>query len=211
MEKEISRVHRLALPLIVERRGSILHVSDGMFGHEFEFKDFGRLKVVSIDAEGSITFEISAVQQQALIEPPSPKYRKTSDVGFVLIGSGTAKSSSGSVTRGTYQYFKRPADEYFYAEHKLRTKTKRIHLGSLQDPASHVRQFISAIQRVEPTDWFDRKKLISGLTPSLSHGQKMKSILDIFVIEGYLERRESRRQGKVHEEYKATLKLCALK
>ena len=211
MEKDVSRVHRLALPLIIERDGSMLHISDGMFGHDFDFKDFRRLKVVSVDPDGFITFEVSATQQKALIEPPSPQYKKMSDVGFVLIGSGTAKSSSGSLTRGTYQYYKRPADEYFYAEQTLGTKTKRMHLGSLQDSISPIRQFISAIQRVAPTDWFDRKKLSTGLSHALSHGQKMKSMLDILVIEGYLERRESRRSGKVHEEYKALVKLSGLK
>lgn len=210
MEKEIRRVHKLALPLVVERSGSSIVVSDGIFAKAFEFKEFGRIRVTSIDSEGFVTFEILAPQQEILIEP-SLLSRRISDVGFVHIGSGTAKSQSGSTARGTYEYFKRPTDEYYYTIHKLGVKTKRIHLGSLQDQTSHIRQIAKAIETFDDSSWFDRKVLVQKLMPALAHGQKLKSVLDILVLEGFLDRRESHKRGKVHEEYKITSKLRTMR
>jgi hypothetical protein len=48
MEKEVSRVHKLALPLIMKRSGSVIVVSDGIFAKEFDFKDFGQLNEKSL-------------------------------------------------------------------------------------------------------------------------------------------------------------------
>jgi hypothetical protein len=212
MEKKLSRVHRLALPLVIERKGSILSVSDGIFGHDFEFRDFDRLKILGVDEDGGfVTFEVSIGQQQTLVDPSSPKHFRATDVGFVSFGTGTAKSSSGSTSRGMYEYFKRPSDEYYYTLHKLGSRTKKIHLGSLQDPKSSIRQIAYAIQTYDDSSWFDRKSLVKKLTSSLSHGQKLKSVLDILVIEGFLERKETQKRGKSYEEYKKTTKLQMMK
>jgi len=212
MEKKLSRVHRLALPLIIERKGSVLSVSDGIFGHDFDFRDFDRLKILGVDQDaGYVTFEVSIGQQQTLMEAPIPKHSKTADVGFTSFGTGTAKSSSGSTSRGTYEYFKRPVDEYYYTLHKLGSRTKKIHLGSLQDQTSHIHQIACAIKTFDDSTWFDRKSLVQKLMPALAHGQKLKSVLDIFVIEGYLERRETRKRGKAYEQYKKTVKIQTIK
>lgn len=207
MEKQIGKVHRLALPLIFKKSGTSLHVSDGTFGHEFEFKDFGQIKVIGIDDDGFVTFEVSKPEQQTLIEL-SPSSRKLmSTLGsFIQFGSGTAKSSSSGMQRGSYDYFKRSTDEFYYAVHKLGSKTKRIYLGSMQEPTSDIHQIVVAIRHFEDATSFGRKQLIPLLKPSQSHGQKLKSALDILVLEGYLERTESRKKGKVHEEYKLTPK-----
>jgi len=215
MEKEVGRVHRLVLPLIVKRNGTSLIISDGVFGHEYDFKEFGQLKVTSVDPQGFVTFEIALPQQQTLYETTIPiigKIRST-ETGFVLIGSGTAKSSSGASThRGTYEYFKRPTDEYYYTIHKLGSKTKKIHLGSLQEPSSHIRQIVHTIQSFSEDALIDRKKLTEKLSiPVLRHGQKLKSVLDILVIEGYLEKREVQRRGRIHEEYKQTPKIMNIR
>jgi hypothetical protein len=199
------------LPLIVKRVGTALLVSDGTFGHEFEFKDFGQIRVVGIDSEGFVTFEVATPEQQTLIESGLPHERLLTAGSFSLVGSSTAKSTSTGTTRGTYEYFKRSTDGYFYTLYKLGTKSKKIHLGSLQDPTSDIHQIAIAAQRFEGITRFDRKQIIPLLKPSQSHGQKLKSSLDILVLEGYLERTESRRKGKVHEEYKATSKLGMLK
>jgi hypothetical protein len=207
MEKEIGRVHRLALPLVIKRTGTAILVSDGLFGHEFEFKDFGQVKVVGIDADGFVTFEISKPEQQTLIESTSsPRKLSVISGSFTQFGSGTAKTSSSSVKRGSYDYFKRSTDEFYYAIHKIGTKTKRIYLGSIQEPASDIRQILSATRHFGDSTWFDRKQLIPLLKPSQSHGQKLKSALDILVLEGYLERTESHRRGKIHEQYRTTSK-----
>jgi len=213
MEKEISRVHKLALPLIIERSGSSIVVSDGLFERAFEFKEFGRIRVTSIDTDGFVTFEVSAPRQSTLIESSALTFshKKVSELGFVLIGSGTARTSSGSTSRGTYEYFKRPADEYYYTLHKLGSKTKKIHLGSLQDQMSHIRQIAHAIQTFDDSTWFDRKALAQKLMPALAHGQKLKSVLDILVLEGYLERRETQRRGKAYEQYKKATKMHTIK
>lgn len=212
MEKELKRFHKLALPLIVERSGSALIISDGMFEKQFEFKEFGKLRVTSIDSEGFVTFEISGVKQQTIIEPASPRGTRNVDVGFVLIGSGTAKSSSGTASRAKYDYYKRVADEYYYAVIKLGSKVKKIHLGSLQASSSHLRQIIRAIQTFSDGTFFDRKMLTGRLSyPALKHGQKLKSALDILVIEGYLEKRESQRRGKPYEQFKKTLKMLSIR
>lgn len=212
MEKELKRFHKLALPLIVERSGSALIISDGMFAKQFEFKDFGKMRVTSIDSDGFVTFEMSGVKQQTLIEPTSPRSTRDLEVGFVLIGSGTAKSSSGTTARATYDYYKRVADEYYYAAIKLGSKLKKIHLGSLQVSSSHLRQIIRAIQTFSDETIFDRKRLIERLSyPALKHGQKLKSALDILVIEGYLEKRESQRHGKTYEQFKKTPKMLSIK
>lgn len=212
MEKKVSRVHRLALPLLIERKGNILSVSDGIFGHDFEFRDFTRLKVLGVDQDaGFVTFEVSIGQQQTLIETTAPTHGRVTGVGFVSFGSGTAKSSSGSTSRGMYEYFKRPSDEYYYTLYKLGSKTKKIHLGSLQDPRSNILQIGHTIQAFDDATWFDRKHLVQKLTLSLAHGQKLKSVLDILVLEGYLDRRETRKRGKSYEEYKKTAKIQALR
>jgi hypothetical protein len=206
MEKEIGRVHRLALPLVVKRKGTAILVSDGLFGHEFEFKDFGQIKVIGIDSDGFVTFELSTPEQQTLIESSSsPRKLGVITGSFTQFGSGTAKTSS-SIKRGSYDYFKRSTDEFYYAVHKLGTKTKRIYLGSIQEPASDIRQILSATRHFGDSTWFDRKQLIPLLKPSQRHGQKLKSALDILVLEGYLERTESHKRGKIHEQYKITSK-----
>lgn len=210
MDKPIGRVHKLALPLIVKRSGSTLVVSDGIFKHEYEFKEFGQLVVRSIDSDGFITFEISKSQQQILIEPLSQRGKPTT-VGFTLIGTGTAKTRSGSTTRGTYEYFKRSGDEYFFAKHTLGTKTKKIHLGSLQVQSSAIYQIAKAMQHFDIGFWFDRKELSKYLSPSQRHGQKLKSALDILTLEGYIDRRESRRKGRPYEQYSTTSKTHQIK
>jgi len=224
VEKETNRVHRLALPLIVKRKGSSIIISDGVFGHEYDFKDFGQLKVTSVDQDGFVTFELAVPQQEPAYQTTIPislsglhssvkivKARPT-EAGFVLVGSGTAKSASGSSTsRGTYDYYKRPTDESYYTMYRLGSKTKRIRLGSLQDASSHIRQIFRAIRSLPEDRLFDRKMLIQMLPfPALKHGQKLKSVLDILVIEGYLERREAQRYGKIHEEYKKTPKILSI-
>jgi hypothetical protein len=211
MEKEIGKVHRLALPLIVKRTGTAILVSDGLFGHEFEFKDFGQIRVLGIDKDGFVTFEISSPTQQTLLE--SSRHEKLGDLGsFTLLGSSTSKTSGSGVSRGTYEYFKRSTDEFFYAVHKMGGKEdKKIYLGSLQDPLSHLRQIAKACQRFDESIWFGRSQLAQPLQPSLKHGQKLKSALDILVLEGYLERTESHKKGKMHEEYRITSKLRGLK
>jgi hypothetical protein len=125
------------------------------------------------------------------------------------MGSGTAKSPSGT-SRGVYDYYKRASDMTYYTILKLGSRSKKIRLGSLTDIQSHISQIAHAMQRFyEPLGdkWFDRKDLLPHLAPMLTHGQKLKSALDILVLEGYLERRETHERGKVHEEYKATGKL----
>jgi hypothetical protein len=212
VEKETVKVHRLALPLIIEGRGSALYVSDGMFGHEFELKDFRRLKILSVDPEGFVTFEIVVPHQQEHVESMSPMQSRFADVGFVLIGSSTAKSPSGG-SRGVYDYYKRGSDMTFYTVLKSGTASKKIRLGSLADPHSHISQIAHAMQRFyEPLGdaWFDRKDLLPHLTHSLMHGQKLKSVLDVLVLEAFLERRETHERGKVHEEYKMTPKMRGL-
>jgi hypothetical protein len=212
MEKELKRYHKLALPLIVERSGSSLTISDGMFEKHFDFKDFGKLRVTSIDSDGFVTFEISGGKQQTLVEPSASRGTKNIEVGFVFLGSGTAKSSSGTASRATYEYYKRVADEYYYAAIKLGSKVKKIHLGSLQDASSHLRLIIRAIQTFGDEAIFDRKALMGRLSYSaLRHGQKLKSALDILVMEGYLEKRESQRRGKPYEQFKKTLKILSIK
>ena len=181
-----------------------------MFGHDFEFKDFGQIAVLGIDAEGFITFEVSTPKQQTLIESGMRSERTATTGSFTLVGQGTAKTTSSS-KRGSYDYFKRSTDDYFYTVHKIGTKIKKIHLGSLQDPTSDIHQIAIVAQRFPDTHLFDRKEIIPLIRPSQSYGQKLKSVLDIFVLEGYLERTESRRKGKVHEQYKTTWKLKMLK
>lgn len=201
------------MPLVIERKGSTLSVSDGIFGHDFDFRDFDRLKILGVDQDaGYVTFEVSIGQQQTLMEVTTvPRHKKIADVGFVSFGTGTAKSTSGSTSRGSYEYFRRPADEYYYTLHKLGSKSKKIHLGSLQDQASHIRQIAHAIQTFDESSWFDRKALKEKLMPALAHGQKLKSALDIFVIEGYLERREMQKRGRAYEQYKKTMKMQTVK
>jgi hypothetical protein len=209
MEKEIGRVHRLALPLIVKRIGTTILVSDGLFGHEFEFKDFGQIKIIGIDPDGFITFEVSTPEQQTFIESSS-RLKLATAGSFSLIGSGTAKTSSSGASRGSYDYFKRSTDEFYYAVHKLGTKTKRIYLGSIQELTSDIRQVANATRHFEDSTWFDRKQITPLLKPSQSHGQKLKSALDILVLEGYLERTESHKRGKIHEQYRITSKIRGL-
>ena len=210
MEKQISKVHRLALPLIVKRVGTSLLVSDGIFGHEFEFKDFGQIRVVGIDPEGFVTFEMSKPEQQTLIVSDSPRETIAFAGSFTHVSSSISKSSkSPDGIKGTYDYYKRATDDYFYAQHKIGTKTKKIYLGSLHDPKSDLHQIAIAAQRFQEA--FDRKKIIPLLKKSQSHGQKLKAALDILVFEGYLERTEAQRSGKIHEEYKVTSKLRMLK
>jgi hypothetical protein len=214
LEKEISRIHRLALPLIIKRKDTALHISDGFFGHDFEFKDFDQLKVTGVDGDGFVTFEISMPRQQTLAFGESPQRSRLFASGsFSLLGSGSAKTSGSGITRGTYEYFKRSTDEYYYASHKMDGKEdKRIHLGSLRDPTSHIHQIIKACQRFDEEAWFDRKRLSEYLTKAQRHGQKLKSALDIMVIEGFLERKESlSKKSKAYELYHATPKLRALK
>lgn len=212
MEKEIGKIRRLALPLIVKRTGTAILVSDGLFGHEFEFKDFGQIRIIGIDPEGFATLEVSTPEQQTLIESSIGTRKLSATAGsFALIGTGTAKTSTSSVKRGSYEYFKRSTDGFYYAIHKLGTRTKRIYLGSMEEPDSDIHQIMVASRHFGDSTWFDRKQIIPLLKPSQSHGQKLKSALDIFVLEGYLERRESHRRGKVHEEYKVTSKLLTLR
>jgi hypothetical protein len=206
MQKEPIRVHRLAIPLIIKRRGTSLHISDGVFGHDFEFKDFGQIKVIGIDQDGFVTFEISMPEQQTLLEPQSRE--RLSTVGsFTLIGSSISKSAGSGISRGTYEYFKRSTDEFYYADHSIAgKKDKRIYLGSLQDQSSHISQILKSCYRFDATTWFDRKQLCQSLSLALSHGQKLKSALDILVLEGYLEKRESQKKGKPYELYRITSK-----
>jgi hypothetical protein len=208
MQKELGRIHRLAMPLIIQRRGTLLHVSDGEYGHDYEFKDFGQIKIVGIDPDGFITFEVSLPEQQTLIE--SPLHGRFATVGsFTLIDTSSSKTSGAGGKRGTYEYYKRSTDEYYYASHKIGgVEDKKIHLGSLQDSASPIHQIAKACQHFDETTWFDRKGLAGFLAKALTHGQKLKSALDILVHEGYLERRELRsKKGKIHELYRKTPKL----
>jgi|GEM_PF-2912106 len=220
MEKEISRVHRLSLPLIIKKKGSVLTISDGYFAKDCEFKDFGQLKVTGIDREGSVTFELSMPQQTTLVESPLPLQRVYLEDSpavmsdFILIGSGTAKSSSGNVSRGTYEYFKRPSDDYYLAVHKLEgKKDRKIHVGKIQDPTSVIHKIVyPIIESIEPSKWFDRKELLQHVKgASARHGQRLKSSLDILVLEGFLERKEAKQSGRVYEQYMKTPKILSIK
>jgi hypothetical protein len=211
MQRETSRIHRLAIPLIIKRNGTSLHVSDGIFGHDFEFRDFGQIKIVGIDPDGFVTFEIMIPEQKTIIES-SQSSRFATSASFTLIGSSSSKTSGSGTKRGTYEYFKRSTDEYYYAVHRMGgQEDKKIHLGSLQEPGSAIYRILRACQRFVGETWFDRKQLSQTLTKALTHGQKMKSALDILVIEGYLERRESQKKGKAYEQYKTALKIQTIK
>ena len=211
MERELSRVHKLASPLILKRDGSTLTISDGVFKHSLDFKEFGKITIIGSDSEGFITFEISKPQQPStLIDFSQTKQvsRRVS-TGFSLIGKGIPKSL-GSTSGATYEYFKRTPDETYYAKITVGTKSKKIHLGSLQDQSSSFYKIVKAAQRFGDTQWFDRKMLRKYLIPADSHGQKLKSTLDILIMEGYLERQESQKRGKPYEQYKKTSKIEAI-
>jgi hypothetical protein len=208
MEREISRVHKLATPLHLKRNGSNLLISDGTFKHEIEFKEFGEMKILGSDADGFITFEITKPQQtESAIGLTKPFHVKLVSTGFSLIGKGTPKSLGGS--RATYEYYKRSGDEYYYSKVISGTKIKKIHLGSLQEESSHISKIMKGIQRFGETQWFDRKMLSKYLESPQRHGQKLKSALDILTIEGYLDRQESKKRGRPYEQYKTTSKLQA--
>lgn len=210
MEREVCRVHKLASPLILKRNGSTLVISDGTFEHNFDFKEFGQMKIISIDSEGFITFEISKNQQPSTLidfSKRTPTSIKHVSTGFSLLGRGSPKTLGSNASRATYEYFKRAADEYYYSKIILGAKTKKIHLGSLHDESSPIHKIISGIKHFGETQWFDRKMLVKHLEPAQRHGQKLKSTLDILTIEGYLERQESQKRGKPYEQYKKTSKL----
>jgi hypothetical protein len=209
MEKETSKVYKLAMPLIIEGRGSCLYISDGTFGREFELKDFRCLKITGFDPDGFVTFEMVSPRPQEHIVSTALVQTRFADSGFVLMSSSTAKSPSGA-SRGIYDYYKRAGDMTYYTVLRQGTATKRIRLGSLTDSKSHISQIAQAMKGFfDPLSekWFDRKDLLPHLTHALTHGQKLKSVLDILVLEGFLERRETHERGKVHEEYKVTSKL----
>lgn len=210
MEREVSRVHKLGSPLILKRNGSSLILSDGTFKAEFDFKEFGEMKILGVDSEGFITFEISKSYQPTLFPHLSPIKSKPTTTSFSLIGRGSPKTVGSHTSRATYEYFKRSADEYYYSKIILGTRTKKIHLGSLQDQSSAISKIVKGIQRFGDTQWFDRKMLRKHLESALGHGQKLKSALDILTIEGYLERQESQKRGKPYEQYKKTSKLQSI-
>lgn len=81
----------------------------------------------------------------------------------------------------------------------------------MEEPASDIRQIVAATRHFGDSTWFDRKQIIPLLKPSQSHGQKLKSALDVLVLEGYLERTEMHRRGKIHEQYKTASKIHSLK
>lgn len=210
MEREISRFHKLAAPLILKRNGSSLIISDGTFKHDFDFKEFGQIKIIGSDTDGFITFEISKNHPSIITEFSKGTIvpKKSISSGFNILGRGTPKSLSSTTTRATYEYYKRTADEYYYSKIISGSKTKKIHLGSLQDHSSPIHKIVSAIQQhFREMQLFDRKMLSRYLGSAESHGQKLKSVLDILTIEGYLEKQESQKRGKPYEQYRKTSKM----
>lgn len=210
MEKLASRVHKLALPLFVKRSGSALLISDGTFKHEFDFKDFGQLTVRGIDSDGFVAFEISKAGHQATMELVS-QAPLIASLEFTLVGSGRSRTTGYGGHIGTYKYFKRSSDEYYYAQQEYRGKTKKLQLGSLQVHTSKIHKIASACKRFHNVSWFGRKQLLEHLTSTQRHGQYLKSALDILTIEGYLEKKESTKRGRPHEQYKTTPKISEIK
>lgn len=177
-------------------------VCDGSFSHSFPAETLNKIKFKSVDADGFLLFEIyySPVKANSSINT------NTKVNTHVLFFERQAKGKAYGPEVSVYRYFKRNKDlDYFVLVERKGSKTKKVGLGSLDDPKSRLHQVASAIdQNFRMGTFFDRKKLSQHLLHKLTNCRILKGCLDILTAERFLTRKEEPYRGNVREVFMKT-------
>jgi hypothetical protein len=164
------------------------------------------VNVVSVDNDGFASIEIHPPIRET--ESSRTGLKDLFGLG-TQIGAETSKSRGQAKDFGQYRYFRTVGENY--AAEVSGTSRKRIFiLGRITEKGAIISSYASIIVHSFGTREFSKKELIGLLPKNLSFGQIMKAVLDILRIEGYLERREGKKDGKrgrIREWFKATEKL----
>jgi hypothetical protein len=203
-----TKIRKLPLPLQV-KLGTDGTLTDGLF--TLTEKEASKISIISVDGDGYVSLEI---------HPPTQELKtKTRQNDLkVFFGHGTKIGLEASRSRGQgkdfgqYVYYRSP-DSSYVAEIRGTARDRTFHLGNLKDHSSIIFQFAATIVHTFGTMEFSKHDLTPLLPRTLRYGQTMKSVLDIMVIEQYLERREGKSDGKpgrIREWFKGTGKLSQL-
>lgn len=201
-KNNVVKIRKLPLPLDI-RLGNEPMITDGLFS--LTGKDASSIKILSVDTEGYATCEIYPPKPQSKDERPN--LRDFLGLG-TIIGVSASKSRGQSKEYGKYTYYKTP--DGTYAAETAGARKRTFNLGKITDMESTMGIYGRTIIRSFGKTEFPKKDLMQKLSRTLSYGQTVKSVLDIMTKEGYLERREATKEGKVgrlREWYKATDKL----
>lgn len=198
-----TKIRKLPLPLRF-RLGANGLISDGLF--TLTDKDASEVSIISVDNDG-----FASIQIHPPIREPKSEATRLSDV-FGLgtqIGFEASKSRGQGKDFGQYRYYRRP-DGTLFARVSGGARGRTFCLGNIRDRSSIIFQFAGTIIQHFGVNEFSKRSLTPLMTQTLRFGQTMKSALDIMTIEGYLERREGKSEGKrgrIKEWFRATDKL----
>jgi hypothetical protein len=198
-----TKIRKLPLPLRF-KLGSDSLISDGLF--TLTEKDASEVNVVSVDNDGFASIEI----HPPIHETESSRTSLKDIFGLgTRIGLETSKSRGQAKDFGQYRYF-RTVSENYAAEVSGTSRKRTFILGRITEKGTIISSYASIIVHGFGTREFSKKELTGLLPKNLSFGQIMKAVLDILRIEGYLERREGKKDGKrgrIREWFKATERL----
>lgn len=204
---------KLAFPLKFKRKNSELIVTDKFsVSHTIELEQLDEVMQKSPDCDGFTLFEVSYVK------PTKPNVL-TPQVeaginGYNLFHSSVPLSKGHGTTKSVYEYYKRNRDLSYYALIKKEgSEPQKILLGSLLDRNSRLQMMARVIDvNFRMTEPFSRSLLDPYLPSYLSNRRVMKCVLDVFLVEEFIERSKIKyksiiRRGKMAEYFRKTDKL----
>ncbi len=196
MQKTLdTKIRKLPLPLEI-KIGSDGSVSDGLF--TLTSKEANRIRIISIDEDGYVSCEISPPTPWEMVSIPVPDLH-------AFLGAELSKTRGRGKDFGKYEYYKKSNGNLYVVISGTRPHT--LQLGSLSNRNSPISTIARSIKQTFGVNEFSKSDLTKILPKRISYGQMLKSILDVMRIEGYLERKEVRPKGRLHELFKATEKL----
>jgi len=193
-------IRKLPLPLQI-RVGNDTVVTDGFF--TLTSKETSQIKIVEIGQDGYATCEIFPPLKERTI---SLQVTVGEDV---LIGMESSKTRGRGKDFGQYKYFRQPNGNLYAMIFGGTGRPYKFQLGKLSDRNSPLSVVARTIARNLNTSEFTRKQLIPLIPKNLQFAQSLKAILDVMHLEGFLDK-ESKRNGRLKESYKATDKLKKL-
>lgn len=196
-------VRKFPLPLRITV-GDDTVVTDGFF--TLTSKQASAINITSIGQDGYITCEIVPPTKKTIEKIVSPEEFFAADY---LIGIETSRARGRGKDFGQYRYYKRP-DGSLYAVVNGGKRSRKYQLGKPTERDSPISIVGRAIVYNFNTSEFSKKELTQMIPKHLSYGQKLKALLDIMTIEGYLEKRQTKPRGRFQELFKATDKLRKL-
>lgn len=211
------KVFKLAFPLKFKRKDAELIIIDRFSeSRSINFEELDQFEQKSIDSDRFVLFEVHYAKLSKPKKMFLPQQVKATINGFTLFHSSVPKSKGHGTTKSIYEYYKRTRDLSYYTLIKKEDdhgniKIKKLLLGSLLESDSRIHQIARVInQSFYRGIAFNRKSLEGFLSSNLSNRRVMKSVLDVLLAEGFLERSKNAiktKKGRESETFVKTVKL----